>query len=202
MNIIGAGGLGREIAFYIGQGEHRFGVEKEYLKDRKIVDLPVFSLEELVTYKDDPTIIAVGTPNLREKLLSRLVTLDFNNFQSFIDPSAIHSRFVSLEEGVIITPYCVLTTNIKIGRFVVINLSCTIGHDAVIEEFVTINPGCNISGGTYIERGVELGTGVKVIPNVRIGRNAIIGAGAVVTKDIPPDCTAVGVPCKPLSPKT
>jgi maltose O-acetyltransferase len=33
-----------------------------------------------------------------------------------------------------------------------------------------------------------------VIPKVRIGENSIIGAGAVVTKDVPPNVVAAGVP--------
>jgi len=32
---------------------------------------------------------------------------------------------------------------------------------------------------------------------VTIGENAIVGAGSVVTKDVPPNTIAVGVPAKP-----
>ena len=32
---------------------------------------------------------------------------------------------------------------------------------------------------------------------IEIGENSIIGAGAVVSKSIPSNCTAVGVPAKP-----
>lgn len=42
------------------------------------------------------------------------------------------------------------------------------------------------------------GLDVHVMPGVTIGRGATIGAGAVVTKDIPPYCVAVGVPAKPV----
>jgi sugar O-acyltransferase (sialic acid O-acetyltransferase NeuD family) len=203
MNIIGSGGFGREVALYVQrahpQDGHRFGVEKEYCSESHVAGLPLLSLEQLAEYKDAPTLIAVGDPGLREKFLTRLVMLGFSNFPVFIDPLVVRSQaYVSFGEGTIVTPYCILTTNVKVGRFVLINLSCTIGHDAVVEDFVTINPGCNISGGVHIGRGAQLGTGVKVIPNVSIGENAIIGAGAVVVRDIPPNCTAVGMPCKPI----
>ena len=41
-----------------------------------------------------------------------------------------------------------------------------------------------------------LGGGVIVLPGVTIGDGTVIGAGSVVTKDIPPDCVAVGNPCR------
>jgi acetyltransferase-like isoleucine patch superfamily enzyme len=37
---------------------------------------------------------------------------------------------------------------------------------------------------------------VTILPGVTIGENAVIGAGSVVTKDIPPNCVAVGVPAR------
>ena len=45
---------------------------------------------------------------------------------------------------------------------------------------------------------VELGTGMQIIQGKAIGDYSIIGAGAVVVKDIPARCTAVGSPAKPI----
>ena len=47
-----------------------------------------------------------------------------------------------------------------------------------------------------IGNNVSLGANVVIIGNVTIGDNSTIGAGSVVTKDIPPNCVAVGVPAK------
>jgi serine O-acetyltransferase len=41
---------------------------------------------------------------------------------------------------------------------------------------------------------VLIGAGAKVLGSVAIGNHARIGANAVVVKDVPPRCTAVGVP--------
>lgn len=46
-----------------------------------------------------------------------------------------------------------------------------------------------------IEDGVWIG-GAILLPGVTIGRNSIIGAGSVVMRSIPPDCIAVGNPCR------
>lgn len=43
---------------------------------------------------------------------------------------------------------------------------------------------------------VWIGGSVTIVPGVTIGDNSIIGAGSVVTKDIPENVVAAGVPCK------
>lgn len=45
-----------------------------------------------------------------------------------------------------------------------------------------------------IGNNVYIGTNAMVLPGIRIGDNCVIGAGAVVTKDIPSNSVAVGVP--------
>ena len=47
-----------------------------------------------------------------------------------------------------------------------------------------------------IGNDVWIGGNVTVLPGVTIGNNVVIGAGAVVTKDIPDNCVAVGVPSR------
>lgn len=46
----------------------------------------------------------------------------------------------------------------------------------------------------HIGDGCWFGAGVTVCPGVTIGARCVIGAGAVVTRDIPDDCFAAGVP--------
>ena len=43
-----------------------------------------------------------------------------------------------------------------------------------------------------------IGYGVIIMPGVTIGPNSIVGAGSVVTKDIPPDTIAAGVPAREI----
>lgn len=45
---------------------------------------------------------------------------------------------------------------------------------------------------------VYIGTGAYVMPGVHIGNNVIIGAGAIVTRDIPNNVVAVGIPARPI----
>lgn len=55
---------------------------------------------------------------------------------------------------------------------------------------------------SVLEDDVWLGQNVIVMPGIHIGRGAIIGAGAVVTKNIPPNGIAVGVPAKVIRLRT
>lgn len=47
-----------------------------------------------------------------------------------------------------------------------------------------------------IEDDCDLGAGAIVLPGVRIGRGVQLGAGAVVTRDVPPNVVAAGVPAR------
>lgn len=51
-------------------------------------------------------------------------------------------------------------------------------------------------GPVCIGKNVWIGEGCCILPNVRIGENTVIGANSVVTKDIPSNVIAAGVPCR------
>jgi len=59
-------------------------------------------------------------------------------------------------------------------------------------------PGMN-QKGIEVGDNCYFGTGCTILGPVKIGNNVIIGAGAVVTKDIPDNCTVVGIPAKILN---
>jgi acetyltransferase-like isoleucine patch superfamily enzyme len=48
----------------------------------------------------------------------------------------------------------------------------------------------------HIGNNVWIGANVSILPGVHIGHNVVIGAGSVVTKDIPDNSVAAGVPCR------
>ena len=68
----------------------------------------------------------------------------------------------------------------------------------MISDYCSFMPGVNISGVVVIKGSVYVGTGAKIINQVEIGENTIVGAGAVVFKSLPANCTAVGIPAKPI----
>ncbi len=99
-----------------------------------------------------------------------------------------------------INPYCVLYGHggLEIGDDVLIATSCVIipANHNFDRLDVPINQQGLTCKGIQIEDNVWLGAHVTVLDGVRIGRGAVIGAGAVVTKDIPAEAIAVGVPAR------
>ena len=67
---------------------------------------------------------------------------------------------------------------------------CTIG------DFVELSPNVTILGNVSIGSFTQIGANSTILPNIKIGENVIIGAGSVVTKDIPDNSLAYGVPSK------
>lgn len=91
-----------------------------------------------------------------------------------------------------------------IGRGVFIDhgMGVVIGETAEVGDMATIYQGVTL-GGTgkdigkrhpTIGRNVVISSGAKVLGPFTVGDNSKIGAGAVVLKEVPPNCTVVGVP--------
>ena len=92
----------------------------------------------------------------------------------------------------------------QIGRGVFIDhgMGVVVGETAIIGDRCLIYQGVTL-GGTGKETGkrhptlgenVVVGGGAKVLGNIQIGNNVRIGAGSVVLRDVPSDCTVVGIP--------
>jgi len=112
--------------------------------------------------------------------------------------SATIGADVELGAGSVICSNVSLTTNIRLGRHVHVNLNSTIGHDSRIADFVTINPLVAVSGDVCLDEDVTMGTHSSILQGLHVGTRSFVGAGAVVTKDVAPGTTVVGVPAKPL----
>jgi sugar O-acyltransferase (sialic acid O-acetyltransferase NeuD family) len=205
--IYGAGGFAREVAHLIDQVNlvknswNILGfIDDDPTKAGIIInDWPILGTYEWFKDNYDTNVVlAVGNPKGKYQIVDRLSRFSNLNFPNLIHPSVTISKFNKLGFGNIICEGSILTTNIKIGDFVTINLNCTIGHDVEIGDYSTLLPSSSVSGNVTIEEGVDLGTSSSIIPHKRIGSWTIVGAGAIVVSDIPENCTAVGVPAKPI----
>ena len=90
---------------------------------------------------------------------------------------------------------------IRIGNNVILSTRCMLldaGFD--VDKYLSFDTPDYEYKKSYIhiEDNVWIGEGVAILPNVRIGENSVIGANSVVTKDIPANSIAAGVPCRVL----
>ncbi len=153
-------------------------------------------LVEILTNSNYDYFVAIGNNQDRETVIQYLKKKTINNPINAIHPSAIISERVSIGIGNFIAPGVIINTGTVLEDYVIINTGATIDHDNIIKSYAQMSPGCNLAGNVTIEEGAFIGTGAVILPGKTIGANAIIGAGAVVIHDIPPCCTAVGVPAK------
>lgn len=204
--IVGAGGFAREILTLIND-INKLNPLYEVVgfvdsdKSKTIHGLPVIGDDDEVNATTEPLslVIAVGEPHLKERI-HRKFTNALISFPTLIHPSVIigDKETVKIGEGCIICAGNILTTDIKLHDFITLNLACTIGHDTEISDYSSFMPSVNISGEVNVGKCVYVGTGAKIINQVDICEGTIVGAGAVVAKSLPANCTAVGVPAKPI----
>lgn len=203
--IVGAGGFGREVKTliddinkvnptYIFKGYYDDGVQKgKIINGFKVLG----GISELNNVSSELSVaIALGTPEVKKRIINQLHNPHLN-YPTLIHPTVIGGYdFILMGRGCIICAGNILTCNIEIQDFVILNLMCTVGHDTLIKKYASIMPSVNISGEVTIQESVYVGTGAKIINQVEIGENSIVGAGAVVSKSLPVNCTAVGIPAK------
>lgn len=82
--------------------------------------------------------------------------------------------------------------SIRIGN----NVRCGANTLITDTDFHTNDVRAGHDKEVVIGDNVWIGVGVKILKGVHIGENAMIGAGSIVTKDIPANVVAAGIPCK------
>lgn len=202
--IIGAGGFGREVSWLVERINQKkqewnllgFVDDSEALQSKTVDGYKVLGgVEAIGQYPDSYVVCCIANTSVRRALVKKVEAFG-NRFATLVDPGAVVSDKVEVGDGSVICAGTVITVDIRIGRHNIIDVNSTIGHDAVLCDFVTLYPSVNVSGNTLIKSGVELGTGTQVIQGLTVGKGTVAGAGAVVVRDLPDKCTAVGVPAK------
>lgn len=140
--------------------------------------------------------VLVCYPGLQAILLHRFAHWLFILGLPFVPRLISHfSRFLT---GIEIHPGALLGE----GVFIDHGMGIVIGETAIVGDFSLIYQGVTL-GGTGKETGkrhptvgenVVIGAGAKVLGNIQLGKNVRVGAGSVVLRDVPSDCTIVGVP--------
>jgi sugar O-acyltransferase (sialic acid O-acetyltransferase NeuD family) len=171
------------------------------LHGRLVADIPVIGGLDAISERPEHDIqylIAYGDrPDVRLDLARKLSKID-GDFFNAIHPSTTVSDTAVLDQGITVNgqsyigPYC------DIGSHVIVDSCVNLSHDCVLQEGVTITPSVSLAGGVEIGRNSYIGPNATIVENVTIGENVIVGAGSVVTENVSPDTTVVGVPASAI----
>lgn len=145
-------------------------------------------------------ICAVGLPRLRRYLAARAAARGIP-LASAVSPLAYVSPGASLGEGVMIFPHAFVSAGSSLGDHSVVNVGASVSHDSRVGRFGTLGPGVRVAGRVNVGEGCFLGVGSSVIDGVSVGAWATVGGGACVTRDLPDNVTAVGVPARVIKTK-
>lgn len=110
------------------------------------------------------------------------------------------SQRAAHKTGIEIHPAATIGNRLVIdhGHGVVIGETAEIGDDVLIYQGVTLGGTGKDTGKRHptIGNNVMISSGAKVLGPFKVGDNSRIAAGAVVLKEVPPNCTVVGVPAR------
>lgn len=224
--ILGAGGHGRVVLDIIRQAGQftpiGFLDNNPALHGRRVDGLPVLGgIDKLNELSEPPAeaggvvahvsnlcsgkpvsnrfaaVIAIGDNGIR-RMIAESVEAAGLDLPPIIHPSAQIATNVTIGRGVVIAAGALVCAHSQIGDYAILNTGCIVDHESMIGTAVHVCPGVRLAGHVTLESGAFIGIGSTVIQNVRIGFEAIVGAGAVVTSNVDPMTTVVGVPAREI----
>ncbi|TMM46380.1 acetyltransferase [Colwellia ponticola] len=205
--VFGASGFGREVMPLLRAQINSKDIKNLYFVDdspttEEVNGLKVLSFDEFVDLeaKKKYISIAIADSSIRIKLTERCINVGINILDIKADNSVIMDD-VSIGEGSIISPFCTLTSNIKIGVGFHANIYSYVAHDCNIGDYVTFAPSVKCNGNIRIENYAYIGTGAILKQGTPdkplvIGEGAVVGMGAVVTKSVAAGDVVFGNPAK------
>lgn len=117
--------------------------------------------------------------------------------------------FVEIQRDAIIGARCKISSHSFVCSGVTIEDEVFIGHGVMFTNDLfprAANPDGSPQTAddwelvtTLVKKGASIGSNATIIAGITVGEGALVAAGAVVTKDVAPGATVVGVPAKPIS---
>jgi sugar O-acyltransferase (sialic acid O-acetyltransferase NeuD family) len=201
--ILGAGGLGQEIAWLveeINQSEKKWnllgfldshpGVEGESFHGYPVLG----AFDAAKHFPNCYFVVAFGDPRLREQTVN-VVNKYKVKWANLISPTVILHKSNKLGVGVVIGRLTDLTLDCELGDHTMLNIHVVLGHKVKIGDFSIISPNVTINGGATIGQVCSVGANAFV-RDIVIGDYVTVGASSCVVKDVESNSVVGGVPAK------
>jgi len=206
--IFGSGGMGREAACTLQRINQAANEDVWQFVGFYDDGLPIGSENELgkvlggmdeVNAVTEPLamVLAFGSPQVMQRV-RQAITNPNVYFPNIIDPNVElwHESSLTLGEGNLFMPHCVVSCNVCVGSFNVFNSDVSIRHDVQVGSFNAFMPGVRLSGGVKVGDGNFFGLNSAIVQYKQVGNDTRIGAGAVVMDNTADHSFYVGVPAK------
>ncbi len=202
---------GYHIACFVHEAAEPFEVNVEAENRKRVSQRTEFPTQD--SFKGRPFLVSLDwvkelknlgiqkvlplTPNNRDRLRQIQACLE-NGIEliSAIHPTVTILHGATIEPGVWINAGSLIGYKAEIECGVLINTGVQIDHHNVLKRCCQVDPGVITAGHVTLWECSHVSTGATIINRIEVGEGAIIGAGAVVIDNIPPKCTAVGVPAR------
>jgi sugar O-acyltransferase (sialic acid O-acetyltransferase NeuD family) len=180
-----------------------FCVEREYIKEPRLFDLPVVAFEEIeVGYppSEHKAFVAISYTQLNRVRARFYQAVKARGYDciSYVSSRAFVWHNVKIGENCFIMENNVLQYAVRIGNNVVLWSGNHVGHQTVIHDNVFVSSHVVISGYCEIEANCFLGVNSSIANNLKIARDNLIGMGAVINRDTEERRVYVGNPGRPL----
>jgi sugar O-acyltransferase (sialic acid O-acetyltransferase NeuD family) len=200
--LIGAGGHGMVVLDALVTAEKRsdgvciFDKAIERI-GQKMLGLSVHRFEPDADMAGERFHVSIGDNNARAKLFETLKGRG-GLPRTVIHPVATIAPSAVIGDGTFVAARAIVGPAAVVGEGVIVNHGAIVDHECLIGYFCHLAPGATLAGNVRLGERVLVGAGANILPGIRIGDAAIIGAGAVVTADVPPGVTYVGVPARQI----
>ena len=204
--IIGAGDLGRQIAYYARRnGLEVVGFYDDYYGRALIEGCPVLGpvsqIEEDYRFGNarwSALVCGIGYKHFAER--ARLFEYFFAEkgipFATIIDKSCLVDPTAIIGAGCVLFPASIVDKGVVLGNNVLMNVGATIAHDSRVKSHSFLSPRVAIAGFSEIGERCMCGINSTVIDNIIVGDDIRLGAGTVVIDSLDEAGLYVGVPAK------
>ena len=142
-------------------------------------------------------IVALGDNFLRQQVTENIQQLcpSFKLLKA-IHPKATLGRDVAIGVGTVVMANAVINSGSRVGQGCIINTASVLEHDGVLADYASLGPKAAVGGGVQIGKRAVVAIGATVLQGMTVGADSVLGAGSVLTKDLPANKVAYGVPAR------
>ena len=107
----------------------------------------------------DSIVVAIGNPEVRLSLLSRIEAQTSFHIASLISPKAYVAPSAQIEAGCIIEPMAVMHSGCVLARGCIISAGAVINHASKCGEGVHVDCNATVAGYSLVPAGIKIGSG-------------------------------------------